>query len=138
MDLGDYRTNETLLGFAQFHLSEIAPGPAIFEAAVFGGERIAGGTGDARALDGVHLYEFEGDIMAVDLQTPTGPDLGVFLDSYADFPKLDVLPIMTSSYAEDGLIQLRMKVVPDSDGDSVDDYFRLTCSFDLRLVYLVP
>jgi hypothetical protein len=137
MDLGDYRTNVPLAGFVQFHLSELVPGATTFEVANFYGERIDS-KGDPRTLDGVHLYEFEGDIMNVDLDTPTGPDLDIFLDSYTTVPRLSILSAMTSSYAEDGLIQIRMKVVPDSDGDGEDDYYRLTCSFDLSLIYLAP
>jgi hypothetical protein len=137
MDLGDYRTNEPLAGFVQFDLSELAPGATTFEVAQFYGER-TDTKGDPRALDGVHLYEFEGDIMEVDLMASTGPDLGVFLDSFTDAPRLSVLPAMTSSYAADDLIQLRMKVVPDSDGDDEDDYFRLRCAFELRMTYLAP
>jgi hypothetical protein len=137
MDLGDYRTNVPLAGFTQFHLSELAPGVTTFEVADFYGERVDS-RGDPRLLDGVNLYEFEGDIMTVNLDTPTGQSLGLFLDSYTDVPHLSVLPAMTSSYADDGLIQIRMKVVPDSDGDGEDDFFRLTCAFDLSLVYLAP
>jgi hypothetical protein len=137
MDLGDYRTNVPLAGFAQFRLSELAPGVKTFEVADFYGERVDS-RGDPRSLAGVHLYEFEGDIMAVDFDTPIGTDLGIFLDSFTDFPHLSVLSAMTSSYAADGLIQIHMRVIPDSDGDDEDDFFRLTCTFSLSLVYLAP
>jgi hypothetical protein len=137
LDLGDYRTNETLAGFVQFDLSELAPGTKTFESATLYGERI-GGAGNPRALSGIHLAEFEEDITTADLETPTGPDLGVFLDSLTSVPSMDVLPAMTSSYAADGLVQFRLRALPDTDGDDADDYFRLLCALDLSMIYLAP
>jgi hypothetical protein len=142
MALGDYPPlqqggdERILAGFIQFRLGELVPGVTAFESASVAGERVANGDGDPRGLDGVKVYEFEGDIATVDLNTPTGPSLGVFLDSFADFPRLSILPALTSTYAEDGLVQLHLKAAPDGDGEA--DYYRLLCAFSLLVTYIAP
>jgi hypothetical protein len=141
MHLGDNDENQTLGGFVQYHLDELAPGIDEYEYAQLYGERLGGlGKGQPNGLDPVRVREFSGDILLAGLDTTVGPDLGVFIQSTAvEYPNLSVLPAMTSSYADDELIQFRLRLEPQmSNLDDSDDYFMVACDLELRLRYLAP
>jgi hypothetical protein len=140
MHLGDNDRNQALGGFVEFDMSQLAPGAGQYESAILWGERLGGmGSGTPSGLDPVRVHEFETDILSANLVTPVGPDLGIFMQSTVDFPDVDVLSAMTSTYAQDGLVQFRLLIEPvSSDLDGVDDYFMIKCGLELRLRYLAP
>jgi hypothetical protein len=138
--LGDNDRNQTLGGFVQFRLTDLMPGIVEYEYAHLYGERLGGqGKGDPRSIDPAHVREFSEDILLAGPDTAVGPSLGIFIQSLVDFPHVSVLPAMTSSYADDGLIQLRLRMEPSTTNlNGADDYFLIACGLELSVKYLAP
>jgi hypothetical protein len=139
MHLGDNEDNLVLGGFVQYRVDQLAAGVKEYEYAVLAGDRLQGeGKGDPRTIDPAHVREFSEDILLANSDTQVGPDLGIFIQSLND-PSTDVLPAMTSSFAEDGLIQFRVRMEPKTTNENdADDYFLIACGLELNLRYLAP
>jgi hypothetical protein len=140
LNLGDDDQNQALGGFVQFHLSDLVPGVVEYGSAFLWGERSGPlGEGDPRTLDPIRVREFSENILLAGPSTVFGPDLGVFIEAFVTYPSLSVLPAMTSTYADDGLIQFRLRGEPDESNDNDEnDYFAIVNGLALSLEYLAP